>query len=60
MNWKIKRYESLIRNMNLPQNRKNYSEPNVLWFIRSGAMQNMQHENFYAAYELAKDIIAEA
>lgn len=56
MDKRIKRYERLIRNMNVPEQRKTFSQANVLWFIRNGALQNRHHSNFYEAFELARQL----
>ncbi len=57
MHNKIKRFERLIRSMNLPENRKVYSRPNVLWFVREGALQNRNHRNFNDAVRLARELM---
>ncbi len=53
---KARCYERLIRTMNLPAARKFYSQPNVRWFLRNGAIQNRTHRNFDAAYTLAREL----
>ena len=57
MDKRIKRFERLIGSMNLPENRKQYSRPNVLWFVRNGALQNRQHQNFNEAVQLARELM---
>lgn len=57
MNNRIKRFERLISSMNLPENRKRYSRPNVLWFVRNGALQNRHHCNFNEAVQLARELM---
>jgi hypothetical protein len=56
MNAKINRYERLIKNMNLPNERKRYSQSNALWFIRNGALLNRNHQNFQEAFDLARQL----
>ena len=53
----IKRFERLVGSMNLPENRKFYNRPNVLWFVRNGALQNRQHRNFEEAFKLARELM---
>jgi len=57
MDNRIKRFERLISSMNLPENRKSYNRPNVLWFVRNGALQNRQHRNFDEAVKLARELM---
>lgn len=57
MDNKIKRFERLIRSMNLPENRKVYSRPNVLWFVHNGALQNRSHQNFNEAVQLTRELM---
>ena len=57
MDKRIKRFERLVSSMNLPENRKQYSRPNVLWFVRNGALQNRQHRNFNEAVQLAIELM---
>ena len=57
MDKRIKRFERLIGSMNLPENRKQYNRPNVLWFVRNGALQNRQHQNFNEAVQLARELM---
>ena len=54
---RIKRFERLISSMNLPENRKAFNRPNVLWFVRNSALQNRQHQNFDEAVKLARELI---
>ena len=56
VNAKVRRYENLTKTMNIPNNRKSFSQPNVLWFLRAGAMQNRNHKNVRAAYALAREL----
>ena len=53
---KAQRYERLIKTMDLPAFRKIYSQPNVRWFLRNGAIQNRTHRNFDAAFTLAREL----
>ena len=57
MDKRIKRFERLISSMNLPENRKQYNRPNVLWFVRNGALQNRQHQHFSEAVQLARELM---
>ena len=57
MDNRIKRFERLISSMDLPQNRKQYNRPNVLWFVRNGALQNRQHRSFNEAVQLARELM---
>ena len=57
MDNRIKRFERLIRSMDLPENRKSYNRPNALWFVRNGALQNRQHRNFSEAVQLARELM---
>jgi hypothetical protein len=56
MHAKAQKYERLIKTMNLPAVRKSYSQPNVRWFLRNGAIQNRTHRNFDAAFALAREL----
>ena len=53
---KVQRYEHLIKTMDLPAFRKTFSQPNVRWFIRNGALQNRTHRYFDAAFTLAREL----
>ena len=52
-----KRFENLIFSMDLPDSRKTYSNENVLYFLRNGAIVNTLHKNFNAAVKTARDLI---
>ena len=56
MREKTQRYERLIKTMNLPAARKSYSQPNVRWFLRNGAIQNRTHRNIETAIQLAREL----
>lgn len=56
MQEKVIRYEYLIKTMNLPADRKVFSQPNVRWFLRNGAIQNTTHRNFDAVMKLAREL----
>jgi len=56
MQEKVIRYEYLIKTMKLPADRKRFSQPNVRWFLRNGAIQNTTHPHFDAALKLAREL----
>lgn len=56
MQTKVQRFERLIKTMDLPAVRKSYSQCNVRWFLRAGAIQNRTHRNFNAALALALEL----
>ena len=56
MQSKVQRYEHLIKTMQLPADRKVFSQPNVRWFLRNGAIQNTTHRNFDAVMKLAREL----
>jgi hypothetical protein len=56
MQSKVQRYEHLIKTMQLPADKKMFSQPNVRWFLRNGAIQNTTHRNFDAVMKLAREL----
>jgi len=51
------RFEKLISDMNLPENRKTYTHENVLYFLRNGAILNTLHKNHAAALQVARELV---
>jgi len=51
------RFENLISDMNLPENRKKYTHENVLYFLRNGAIINTLHKNHTAALQVARELV---
>ncbi len=43
------KFESAIKNMDIPDNRKTASQTNALWFLRQGVALNKQHPNIFTA-----------
>jgi len=51
------RFENLISDMNLPEDRKTYTHENVLYFLRKGAIINTLHKNHAAALQVARELV---
>ena len=44
-----KKFETAIKSMNIPDNRKTASQTNALWFLRQGVALNRKHPNILTA-----------
>jgi hypothetical protein len=53
------RFQKLTKDLNIPDGRRAVNEQNLRWFLRNGAIQNMNHQNCYDAIDVAKTILRE-
>jgi len=52
-----KKYSKLIKKLNVPEERRVVNEQNVRWFLRNGAIMNMQNPSCLEAIDIAKKIL---
>jgi hypothetical protein len=43
------KYEKVVKDMNIPDNRKTANQKNALWFLRQGVAENRQHSQILTA-----------
>lgn len=52
----VARFESLVRRMDIPDNRKRGTQPNARWFLRNAPVLNRSHQNLSDALNAARQI----
>jgi hypothetical protein len=48
------RWLNLVRDMDIPELRRDPTEANLRWFLRNAAIRNTSHDNFYSCMNLVR------
>jgi len=43
------KFEQVVQDMKIPENRKTANQPNALWFLRQGVVLNREHPQILTA-----------
>ena len=52
-----KQFQRLTKDFEIPDDRRTVNEQNLRWFLRTGAIRYINHQNCYDAIDVAKTIL---